>query len=105
MEALESFLSSYPKELEVQALRAAMQKLGVFDFRDALQKLECSSAEQFMLEVLSHRSDLQQKAELLRQIKEMHPSIIQLLTCIESWIQVREKLTKSEDFIKIVRLT
>ena len=75
LDSLESFLSSYPRENEVLALKAAIQKFGIFDYQEALTKLECGSAEQFMLEVLSHRSDLQQKAGILHNIVEMGPSI------------------------------
>ena len=36
IETLESFLSAYPKENEVEALQAAIQKLGIFDLKEAL---------------------------------------------------------------------
>lgn len=66
LEVLDAFLSAYPKESEIKALKAAISKFNIFDYAEALVKLECGNLEQFMLQVLSHKSDLQQKAEILK---------------------------------------
>lgn len=58
LEQLESFLAAYPKEQEIEALQAAIQKHGIFILSEALEKLECGKTEQFMLQVLTHRSNL-----------------------------------------------
>jgi len=75
LEILDSFLSVCPKDSEVQDLRNAILALGIFDFKEALQKLHCGKPEEFMLNLLIQKSDLQQKAEILKQIVEMGPTI------------------------------
>ena len=57
-----------------------------------------------MLRVLAYQSDLRQKAEILKQIKEIQPNINKLLTCITNWNEVGRKLHQSSYFKDIVTL-
>ena len=63
-----------------------MQNLGIFNFREALDKLEYGKPEEFMLSILCYKNDLKMKAEIIKQIIEMTPMINRLLSNISSWV-------------------
>ena len=63
-----------------------MQSLGIFNFREALDKLESGKPEEFMLSILCYKTDLKMKAEIIKQIIEMTPMINRLLSNISSWV-------------------
>ena len=63
----------YPKEEEVKKLQSAIQQFGIFDFKEAREKLECHQVEGFLLSILSSESDLKWKAETLEIILELGP--------------------------------
>lgn len=79
VQGLHQFVSMYPKETEVDHLKARMAKLGISTFSETMDSVPCGQVERFMLTVLSHESDLKHRAEILIQIMEMGPRINKLL--------------------------
>ena len=70
LDVLPTFISLYPKDDEIQDLRLRMHQLGVYDFKEALRKLECGKVEEFALQLLTYKSNLKQKASILNTINE-----------------------------------
>ena len=104
IEVIESFLCVYPKDEEIQSIKAAMKVFGIFDFGVALSQLQCDKAEEFMLSVLTQKSNLLKKAQILKKIIEMSPSINHILKCISNWTQFKNWIHESEVFIQIVNI-
>ena len=102
---LPTFLSLYPKEEEIQHLRSKIQQLGVYNFKEALRKLDCGKVEEFALQLLTYKSDLKKKAYILNTIIEQGPLTNKLIEHINSWDVVKEHMVSNQFFQQIVHIT
>ena len=79
MNAVEVFVNLYPKKEEFDHLKEQMVKMGISSYQEALKTLTYGPVEKFMLQLLSHSSNLLLKSKILIKIHSTEPKINYLL--------------------------
>ena len=110
MDSLHCFLSIYPKENEIKCLKGKLADNGIGSFEAAQiafseGKLKCGKIEQFMIQLLSQTEDLRLKAQTMIEIEEMGPKINEIMTRVQCWKFVNQRITECSYLADLTAIT